>query len=104
MEGESEVTFDSLETNFEQFLNSSNITTEATGVKEEFEWTPAEIARLIQVIFRPILIIFGTVGNGLTIYIMRRTSLKDLSTCFYMFVLALADTSKLMLIFLKFCH
>ena len=102
MERESGVTFNSLETDFAQFLNSSNITTEATTVNEAFEWTSEEITRLIQIIFRPILIIIGTVGNCLTIYIMRRTSLKHLSACFYMFVLALADTSKLMLIF--FCQ
>ena len=61
MERESEVTVNSLETDFEQILNSSNITTEAMTVKEAFEWTRTEITRLIQIIFRPILIIAGTV-------------------------------------------
>ena len=79
---------------FGEFLNSSNSTTESMSVEETFKWTNVEIARLIQIIFRPILVIVGTVGNGLAIYIMRRTSLKYLSTCFYMFVLALADSSK----------
>ena len=79
---------------FGEFLNSSNINSEPTSVEESFKWTNAEIARLIQIIFRPILIIVGTIGNGLTIYIMRTTSLTHLSTCFYMVVLALADTSK----------
>ena len=79
---------------FEDFLNSSNITTEATAVEETFKWTNAEIARLLQIIFRPILIVLGSIGNCLTIYIMRRSSLKHLSTCFYIFVLALADSSK----------
>ena len=78
-------------TSFEEFLNS---TTEATPVEETFKWTNAEIARLIQIIIRPILIIVGTIGNCLTIYIMRQTSLKDISTCFYMVVLAVADSSK----------
>ena len=55
-------------------------------------WNTAEIARLIQLIVRPILVLFGTVGNILSFYIMRRGSLGDLSTCFYMSVLALADT------------
>ena len=58
-----------------------------------FKWTH-EIARLIQIIVRPILIIAGTFGNGLTVYIKRTSSLKELSSCFYMFILALADTSK----------
>ena len=61
---------------FGEFLNSSNINSEPTSVEESFKWTNAEIARLIHIIFRPILIIVGTVGNGLTIYIMRRTSTK----------------------------
>ena len=55
---------------------------------------PKEIARLIHIIVRPILIMFGTVGNGLTFYIMRTTSLRKLSACFYMAVLALTDTGK----------
>ena len=98
---ESEVTtFNYSGTSFGEFSNSSNITTEATIVEEEtFKLTNADIARLIHVIVRPILTIIGTVGNGLTIYIMRKSSLKDLSTCFYMVVLALADSSKSTLIF-----
>ena len=90
---ETEVPFNYTGTSFEEFSNSSNITTEAATV-ETFKWTDAEIARLIQVIFRPILIIVGTIGNCLTIYIMRKISLKHLSSCFYMVVLALADLSK----------
>ena len=54
----------------------------------------SEIVRLIHIIVRPILIIGGTAGNVLTLYITRRPSLKNVSTCFYMFLLALADTSK----------
>ena len=69
-------------------------TTESLIGEETFKWTEAEIARLIQIIARPILIILGTVGNCVTIYIMRRASLKDVSSYFYMAVLALADTSK----------
>ena len=78
----------------EGFVNSSNATTQSMSVRETFKWTDAEIARLIQIIFRPILVIVGTVGNCLTIYIMRRTLLRNLSRCFYMAVLALAVTSK----------
>ena len=92
---ESELTtFNYSGTSFEEFSNSSSITTEAMIVEETFKWTNAEIARLIHVILRPILTIIGTVGNGLTIYIMRKSSLKDLSTCFYRVVLAVADSSK----------
>ena len=87
-------TFNYSGTNVGEFSNSSNTTTEPTSIEESFKWTNAEIARLIQIIFRPILVTVGTIGNGLTIYIMRKTSLKHLSSCFYMVLLALADTSK----------
>ena len=76
------------------FSNSPFTTTQLDTLKDSFKWTNAEIARLIQIIVRPILLTVGTTGNCLTIYIMRRTSLRHLSTCFYMVVLALADTSK----------
>ena len=51
-----------------------------------------EITRMIQVVIRPLLIIFGTTGNVLSLSVMRRGSLKTVSTCFYMSILALADT------------
>ena len=53
-----------------------------------------EIKRIMYLIFLPIIIIFGTIGNILTFIIMQRGSLKDVSTCFYMSILALADTGK----------
>ena len=44
----------------------------------------------------------GTIGNCLSFYIMRNTSLKDISSCFYMSVLALADMGEyLVLLFQK---
>ena len=93
-EADGRMNFNYSGTNFGGFSNSSNSTTEPMSVKESFKWTNAEIARLIQIIFRPILVTVGTIGNGLTIYIMRKTSLKHLSCCFYMAVLAVADSSK----------
>ena len=88
------ITFNYSGTNVGEYTNSSNTTTEPMLIEEPFKWTNAEIARLIQIIFRPILVIVGTIGNLLTIYIMRKTSLKHLSSCFYICLLALADTSK----------
>ena len=88
------VTFNYSETDFIEYLNSSNSTTEGSSVEGTFKWTSEEIAKLIQIIIRSILIMAGAVGNCLTIYIMRRTSLKHLSTCFYMFLFAVADTCK----------
>ena len=79
---------------FTEYYNFSDSTTAVVVDEETFKWTSEEIARLIQVIVRPILIVIGTIGNLLTIYIMRRTSLKDVSSCFYMSILALADTCK----------
>ena len=78
------------------FTHVSNLSflTESTDVRQTFKWTNAQIARVIQILFRPILIIIGTTGNSLSFYIMRKTSLKDVSSCFYMAILALADTSK----------
>ena len=69
-------------TGLKEFSNSTNTTTWSTLVEETFRWTNAEVTRLIQIIFRPILVIVGTMGNVLTIYIMRRASLKDSSSCF----------------------
>ena len=91
---ETELTWNHSSTYFSGLFNSSNTTTESSIGDETFKWTKSEIARLIQIIIRPILIMLGTVGNCLTLYIMRRTSLKDVSSCFYMFLLAVADTSK----------
>ena len=76
------------------YLNLFETITKPTVGKETFKWTDAEIARLIQIIIRPILVVFGTAGNVLTVYIMRMTTLKKISSCFYMFLLALADTRK----------
>ena len=81
-------------TNSSRLSTLSNTTTESSIGEEALKWTNAEIARLIQIIIRPILIIVGTVGNCLTFYTMRKTSFKDVSSCFYMSILALADTCK----------
>ena len=80
-----------------QLFDSLNSTIKSQSfaiVEDKFKWTSEEIARLIHIIIRPILIVIGTIGNCLSFYIMRRTSLKDVSSCFYMSLLALADTSK----------
>ena len=74
--------------------NSSLNSTSFSEVDDQIVWNSKEIARLINVIVRPILVVFGTIGNGLSFFIMRRSSLKNLSTCFYMSILALTDTGK----------
>ena len=54
-------------------------------------YTTAEIILIVSYI---IIIICGPIGNILTFIIMRRGSMKDVSTCFYMSILALADTGE----------
>ena len=53
-----------------------------------------EIEAVLRLVIIPVLIVFGTIGNGLSFYIMRQGSMKKMSTCFYLSILALADTSK----------
>ena len=45
-------------------------------------------------LFRPILVIVGVLSNILVCFVMRRPSLRNNSTCFYMFVLAILDIGK----------
>ena len=91
---ETELPYNHSTTEFTGYLHWTDTSTESTGVKQSFKWTNVEIARLIHIILRPMLIIIGTTGNYLTFYIVRRTSLKSVSNCFYMSLLALADRSK----------
>ena len=70
------------------FTTSALISHNDTGQPTSTE----EIVRIIDLVVKPLLVVFGTIGNGLSFYIMRKTSLKNLSTCFYMFILAVADT------------
>ena len=89
-----EISLNNSTTDFNGYFNSSISTALPNDHKETSQWFSEKITRLIQLITRPILIIFGSIGNSLTFYIMRRTSLKNVSSCFYMAVLALADTCK----------
>ena len=59
-----------------------------------------ETIRLMQVYIRPVVIIGGTLGNILAFCAMRRGSMKMVSTCFYMAILALADTGLYFIIFI----
>ena len=78
------------------FHNVSNVSVFNVNVTETDDSTELttldnrEIARIIHIIVRPTLVVFGTIGNTLSFFIMRRSSLKHLSTCFYMAILALA--------------
>ena len=78
------------------FTTSTNINWTLSTISNKFLAEEVddneEIVRLIQVFGRPPIIILGTIGNILTFIAMQRGSLKRLSTCFYMAMLALADT------------
>ena len=50
--------------------------------------------KIVYLVAFAIIIIFGSTGNVLTFIVMRKGSLKDVSTCFYMSILALADTGE----------
>ena len=56
-----------------------------------------ETVRNINIIVRPFLIGIGTIGNMMAFFVMQGGTLRKVSTCFYMSVLALVDTGKLFL-------
>ena len=56
--------------------------------------TNRHISKILILSTFPFILLIGTVGNSLTFIIMQRGSLKHSSTCFYMAILALADSSK----------
>ena len=78
--------------NTSAIVNDYNISTTEDPAQSDISDEDEEVARLIEVSIRPILFIFGTYGNAVSFYIMRRGSLKKVSTCFYMAILAIADT------------
>ena len=96
LEMKTKIDFNYPQTDSTGYLDSFNKTVLPDDDKETFGWINEDIFRLIQVIARPILIIIGSIGNSLTFYITRKSSLKDVSSCFYMAVLSLADSCKLL--------
>ena len=74
-----------------EYPDNITITPDESNGTTGWEYTTAE---LISIVFYIIIIIFGTIGNILTFIIMQRGSMKDVSTCFYMSILALADTGE----------
>ena len=84
----------------ELYGNGTNLTVTEESVTED-QAKLAEIARqmqlweivvLMQVYRHPPIIVLGTLGNVLAFIVMRRGSMRHVSTCFYMAILALADT------------
>ena len=78
-------------------LTTDSVVSNATESEKQETWVPSkeeEVARMLNLVIRPVLIVFEIIGNGLSFYIMRQGSLNKMSTCFYLSLLALADTSK----------
>ena len=73
----------------ELYGNGTNFTITEEAVTDENNLE--EIVNLMQVYGRPPIIFLGTLGNVLAFIVMRRGSMRHVSTCFYMTILALAD-------------
>ena len=75
-------------------LNSTDQLETDTGIIQRNGNREMETARMIILPTFSVIILFGTIGNLLTFVVMQRGSLKNSSTCFYMAMLALADTGR----------
>ena len=83
-------------TYFNSSTKTPNVSEIYTNTTDGYDDTSDdEAARMVHVIGRPVLVVLGTIGNCLAFYVMRKGSLKNVSTCFYMAILALADTGKM---------
>lgn len=69
-----------------------------TNETEESPWRTDQHLNVLYIIYAvgyTVIIVFGTIGNILVFIVMGKGSMRDVSTCFYMRMLALADTGKL---------
>ena len=85
--------------NTTDIFSTQNTTTEAAEVgkqdpHDDYKQLYIDIEKWFNTITYIALPIFGGLGNILTFIVMQRGSLKEVSTCFYMSMLALADTGK----------
>ena len=76
----------------ENISNALNST--VFNVSDDYITSDGQIGRMLTLIVYPVIIIVGTLGNLVTFIVMQKGSLKHSSTCFYMAILALTDTSK----------
>ena len=72
---------------FKQSENQSNL---PTGNEDN----EVDLERLIAISVYPIIVLLGTFWNVLTFLVMQKGSLKRVSTCFYVSILAVADTGQ----------
>lgn len=82
--------------NDSHYTETSNLNV-GNNIKSNTSNSEAEMTRMIQLYGRPPIISLGSIGNVITFIVMQRGSLRKVSTCFYMAMLALADTGKSLL-------
>ena len=64
---------------------------------EESPWRTDQHLDILYLIYAAgysTIIVLGTIGNVLVFVVMGKGSMRDVSTCFYMRILALADTGR----------
>ena len=74
------------DTTSENYLDSTSVNISHT--------TDLEIVQMVIIVTFPVILVIGSTGNVLTFVVMQRGSLKHSSTCFYMAMLAVADTGE----------
>ena len=83
--------------NFMDFMTTQGTGIELNGSMYKEPSIPTQeqkIAKIIILSTFPVILVIGTFGNVLTFIVMQRGSLKHSSTCFYMAMLAVADSCK----------
>ena len=80
---------------FRTSLAEVNLNSSADADAEDYLYDEDyETAKIVILSTFPVIFVIGTIGNLLTFIVMQRGSLKHSSTCFYMAMLAVADTCK----------
>ena len=72
----------------------ATITVNLSGQDEEGHYKRVQASKTVVLATFPVILVVGTVGNLLSFIVMQRGSLKKSATCFYMAMLAVADSSK----------
>ena len=85
--------------NTSNVFSAHNTTTDANmvakqDIENEYKQLYINIEWWMTTVSHLVLPILGGFGNILTFMVMRRRSVKEVSTCFYMSMLALVDTGK----------
>ena len=86
----------SSKTEYLKFLTTLDNVNLNSSADTEDDWYDEEwkMAKIVILSAFPVIFVIGTLGNLLTFIVMQRGSLKHSSTCFYMAMLAVADTCK----------